>query len=124
MSITAAILKTALGGGALLGLDELAVALNAAYADNVGTALKVVGGVAALDGANPTPIATGLSAITGVQLTLGSAVALGLNTSILTYAVTGGTINVYGWKPTSATDPTLIASTGTDAFSWVAVGTP
>jgi len=122
MSITADQLKAAMGPS-FLGPNLLAPALNAAFADNVGTSMKVVGGTAVLDGANPTPIATGLSVVTGVQLTLGSAVAPGLNTSILTYAISGGTINVYGWKPTGATDPTLIASTGVDAFSWVAVGT-
>jgi hypothetical protein len=122
MSITADQLKAAMGPS-FLGPDRLAPALNAAFANNLGQTQTVIGGTAVLDGSNPTPIVTGLTTVVGVQLTLGSAVAPGLNTSILTYAISGGTINVYGWKPTSATDPTLIASTGVDAFSWVVVGT-
>jgi hypothetical protein len=29
-------------------------------------------------------------------------------------------VNVYGWMPTSSANPTLIASTGVEQFSWVA----
>jgi hypothetical protein len=34
-----------------------------------------------------------------------------------------GTLNVYAWKNTSGTDPTLVASTGTETFDWIAIGT-
>lgn len=80
-------------------------------------------GTAVLDGTNPTPIVTGLTTITAAVVTLRGAVAPGLATSVLTTATTAGTLNVYGWKPTDATNPTLIASTGTDAFDWAAWGT-
>jgi predicted RecA/RadA family phage recombinase len=83
---------------------------------------KIVAGEAALDGSNPTPIATGLTTIVSVDLTLKKNTAPGLGTSILTYDTTGGTLNVYGWKPTAAGDCTLIASTGTETFSYVVRG--
>jgi predicted RecA/RadA family phage recombinase len=57
-----------------------------------------------------------------VELTLKKNAAPGLGTSILTYDTTGGTLNVYGWKPTAAGDCTLIASTGTETFSYVVRG--
>jgi predicted RecA/RadA family phage recombinase len=83
---------------------------------------KIVAGEAALDGSNPTPIATGLTTITSVELVLKKNTAPGVGTSILTYDTTGGTLNVYGWKPTATGDCTLIASTGTETFSYVARG--
>ena len=83
---------------------------------------KVVGGEAALDGSNPTPIATGLRVIQSVALTLKGNTAPGDNTSVLTYDVSGDTLNVYAWKNTSGTDPTLVTSTGTETFAYVVVG--
>jgi predicted RecA/RadA family phage recombinase len=83
---------------------------------------KVVAGEAALDGSNPTPIVTGLTTIVSVELALKKNTAPGLGTSSLTYDTTGGTVNVYGWKPTGAGDCTLIASTGTETFAYVVRG--
>jgi hypothetical protein len=44
---------------------------------------------------------------------------------VLTTDFTGATatLNVYAWKPTSGSDPTLVASTGTETFDWIAIGT-
>jgi ABC-type Co2+ transport system permease subunit len=83
------------------------------------------GYAAALDGSNPTPIATGLTTITAACVTLRGTAAPGDNTSVLTVDYTGsdGTLNVYAWKNTGGTDPTLVASTGTETFDWIAVGT-
>jgi len=83
------------------------------------------GGAAALDGSNPTPIATGLSTIVSASVTLRGTAAPGDNTSVLTTDYTGsdGTLNVYAWKNTGGTDPTLVASTGTETFDWIAIGT-
>jgi hypothetical protein len=39
------------------------------------------------------------------------------------YSGSDGTLNVYGWKNTGGTDPTLVASTGTETFDWIAIGT-
>lgn len=81
-----------------------------------------VAGEVALDGSNPTPIASGLTTVTSVELALKKNSAPGVGTSVLTYDVSGGTVNVYAWKPTSNADPTLIASTGTETFSYVIRG--
>jgi hypothetical protein len=84
---------------------------------------RQVTGEIALDGSNPTAVATGLTAITSVQLTLKGTAAPGLSTSTLSYGVSGGTLNIYGWMPTGAGDATLIASTGTETVGYTATGT-
>lgn len=76
-----------------------------------------------LDGANPTTVASGLTTIVSVVVALKGTVTPGVGTSVLTAAISGTDINVYAWKPTSASDPTLIASVGTESFYWIAVGT-
>jgi hypothetical protein len=106
------------------------VALEAASVSNaikgVASGYKIArGGSAALDGSNPTPIATGLATIVAAVAVLNGSSAPGDGTSVLTVGYTGsdGTLNVYGWKNTGGTDPILVASTGTDAFDWIAIGT-
>lgn len=83
------------------------------------------GSAVALDGSNPTPVATGLTTIVAAFVQLRGTAAPGDNTSVLTTDYTGsdGTLNVYAWKNTGGTDPTLVASTGTETFDWVAIGT-
>lgn len=83
---------------------------------------KIMTGETALDGTNPTAVVTGLTAIVGFVATLKGSAAPGLSTSTLTATVSAGTASVYAWKPTGAGDTTLIASTGTETFYWVAVG--
>lgn len=82
------------------------------------------GSAAALDGSNPTPIATGLTTIVAAFVQLRGTAAPADATSVLTVDYTGsdGTLNVYGWKNTGGTDPTLVASTGTETFDWIAIG--
>lgn len=80
-------------------------------------------GTIALDGSNPTPITTGLTTVTGFAATLQGSSAPGLGTSVLTHTISSGTVSVYAWKVTGSGDCTLIASTGTETISWVAVGT-
>jgi hypothetical protein len=87
------------------------------------TEVKLVAGEVALDGTNPTPISTGLRTVTAVALTLRGAGAPGDGTSAVTYEISGGIVNVYAWRPTSGTDPTLVASTGTEPVGYVIVGT-
>lgn len=89
----------------------------------IGNGYKLARGSAALDGSNPTPIATGLTTIVGAVVTLRGTSAPGIGTSVLTTGISGATLNVYAWKVTDATDPTLIASTGTETFDWIAIGT-
>ena len=100
------------------------MALYGAIAEAVREGKSVVAGEKALDGSNPTAITTPFKTITAVMVMLKGSVAPGLNTSVLTYGVSGNTVNVYAWKPTGATNPTLIASTGTETFSYVIVGIP
>lgn len=83
----------------------------------------VVGGSVALSGTNPTTIATGLATVTGFAATISESAAPGDNTTTLTWTATGGTVSVYAWKPTSVSNPTLIASTGTETIGWIAIGT-
>lgn len=84
---------------------------------------KLYRGETALDGSNPTPVATGLTTVVAASVSLSGTAAPGLGTSLLTYAISGATVNVYAWKVTSAIDATLIASTGTETFSLIAIGT-
>lgn len=85
---------------------------------------KIARGETALDASNPTPVDTGLTTIIAFVATLKGTAAPGVGTSVLTANIsTPPTVNVYAWKPTSNSDPTLVASTGTESFYWVAVGT-
>ena len=77
----------------------------------------------ALDGSNPTSVATGLTTVVAGFATLTGTAAPGLSTSTLAVVINGTSLDVYGWKPTGAGDTTLIASGGTESFNWFAVGT-
>lgn len=86
---------------------------------------KIFAGEIALDGSNPTPVQTPFKTILGVALALKGTSAPGDNTSVLTYdapAASPGLVNIYAWKNTSGTDPTLVASTGTETVSYVVMG--
>jgi len=83
---------------------------------------QMAAGSVALDGSNPTDVTTGLRSITSAVVTLRGSSAPGDNTSVLTTAISGGTLSIYAWKNTSGTDPTLVASTGTETVDWVAYG--
>ncbi len=92
----------------------------------VGAAYVVARGSTALDGSNPTPVTTGLSTVVSATISLRGSAAPGVGTSVLTQANTNwatGALAVYGWKVTATGDCTLVASTGTETFDWVAVGT-
>jgi hypothetical protein len=79
-------------------------------------------GTVTLDGSNPTSVTTGLNAISCALVTLNSAVAPGDATSVVTATWSGGTLNIYAWKNTGGTDPTMVASTDTEVVGWVAFG--
>lgn len=83
----------------------------------------IAAGEVTLDGANPTgPIATGLGVINAVTLTMKGSTSPGLDPYVLTYTTSGDDLNIYAWKATSSSNPTLIASTDTMTVSWMAVG--
>ncbi|HWY14428.1 MAG TPA: hypothetical protein VNX86_04720 [Rhizomicrobium sp.] len=85
---------------------------------------NVTRGNTSLAGTNPTTVTTGLTTISSCAVVLNESAigSAGLGTTTLTYTASGGTLSVYAWKPTSVSNPTLIASTGTDAFSWNCLG--
>jgi len=84
---------------------------------------KTAAGKSSLSGTNPTTVQTGFDNLFSFTATLEGSAAPGVGTSVLTVTTTsGGTASVYGWKPTSNSDPTLIASTGTEVFGWTATG--
>src|SRR5689334_22074964 len=82
---------------------------------------KVARGNGTLDGSNPTTIVTGLATVVAFFTQLKGSSAPGDNTSVLTTNPnsTAGSIDVYAWKNTSGTDPSLVASTGTETFDWL-----
>lgn len=79
---------------------------------------RIVTGNVTLDGANPTPVALAaygkvvLSAVVGLQ----QSSAPGDDPSWLSHDYSGSTLNVYAWKNTGGTDPTLVASTNNAAI--------
>lgn len=92
----------------------------------VGGGYKVARGTATLDGSNPTTVATGLTTIVAAVVGLKSATAPGDDPSWLSHNYTGsdGNLDIYAWKNTGGTDPTLVASTNNTAtVDWIAVGT-
>lgn len=114
-------------GGALniAGTDKTAALADAVESPVAGVAdgYKIARGVGTLDGSNPTSVAHGLGTCVSVVATLKGTAAPGLNTSVITANINGANVDFYAWKPTNGTDPTLIASTGTENFYWQAVGT-
>lgn len=89
----------------------------------VAASYKAARGETALDGGNPTSVAHGLTTCVSFVATLKGTAAPGVGTSILTANINGANVDVYAWKVTSSIDNTLVASTGTESFYWVAVGT-
>lgn len=80
--------------------------------------VKFASGITALDGSNPTTVATGLTTITGLALTLDRNSSLGSGTAFVTYHnISGGSFDMYGWVVAGT------ASTGTENVGWVAIGT-
>lgn len=115
-------LQIASGGSLFIGSTDVTTPL-ATAPSAVAAGYKIARGETALDGSNPTPVVTGLTTVTGFACSLSGSAAPGVGTCCLTYTISGGTVSVYAWKPTGAGDCTLIASTGTETFGWVAVGT-
>lgn len=89
---------------------------------STGSGVKFTDGVGTLSGTNPTFFLHGLSTCQSVSVTLSGITTPGVGTSAFTTSVSGSYVNVYAWKPTSSGNPTLIASTGTESFYWLAAG--
>ena len=83
----------------------------------------VFSGEILLDASNPTPVTTPFKVITSAHVSLKTAVAPGVVTSVVTYSTTGGVLNIYAWKVTGTTDTTLIASTEVaDTVGYIVTG--
>lgn len=120
--VHAVALYTGAGAGTLISPTAAQINL---LAQGVGVLYKIARSAApvALDGANPTSVAHGLTTCLSATVQLVGSAAPGVGTSELTCVINGANIDVYGWKVTSSVDNTLIASTGTETFNWFAVGT-
>jgi hypothetical protein len=84
--------------------------------NNILNEFKIAAGEAALDGSNPTPLALPFPAANLVALILTPKVSVGSGSIDLTYAVSGGVVNVYGWIAAGT------ASAGTETFGYIAIG--
>lgn len=120
-------------GGSVLEVRPEAQAIGivkAARAVSGGTGYTLARGEATLDGSNPTSVTiVGLGAIAAAHVSLKSASAPGDDPSWLSVdygaAVPAGQLDIYAWKNTGGTDPTLVASTNASAVvSWIAIGDP
>lgn len=63
--------------------------------------------------------------IEGAVVSLNTKTALALLTGAVTWFVETATpdeLDIYGWKPTSSSNPTMIAATDTEPVSWIAWG--
>lgn len=87
------------------------------------TTFRPARGETALDGSNPTPVATGLTSIVACAVSIKTTAAPGVSTTLITYDTSTATLNLYGWKPTNSSTTTMIASTSTDTVGWVCFGT-
>lgn len=67
-------------------------------------------------------VATQFAIIDAVVVTQKIGTAPGLGASVYTYDVSNNVVTIYAWKPTSATDPTLIAATVETNVSYTIVG--
>lgn len=85
---------------------------------SLSSGLKVAGGTGTLDGSNPTAIDTGLTTVVAFVATIIDTDGVGAGTAFLTHgAPTAGSVPVYAWVVAGT------ASTGTETFSWIAIGT-
>lgn len=98
------------------------MSLQGALAEHDREGKEVITGEVALDGSNPTAVTTGFATIDAVFLTMKTTSSPGVSTSVLTFDVSNNVVNIYGWKPTSTTDTTLVASDGTQTVSYIIVG--
>jgi hypothetical protein len=83
-----------------------------------GSGSKIAAGTGTLDGSNPTTISTGLTSVLAFTATKIDTDGVGAGTAFLTHGTpSGGSVDVYAWVAAGT------ASTSTETFSWIAVGT-
>lgn len=96
------------------------MSLQGALAEHVREGKEILVGEIALDGSNPTPVSTSFANIDDVQVSIKGTSAP--TTTIVTWDVSGSTVNLYGWKVTGTADTTLIASDGTETVGYTIIG--
>lgn len=111
------------GAKLFVGGADVTAAVATGGVAGVSAGFKLAQGEIALSGTNPTSVVTGLSTVTAFVATLKESAAPGDNTTTFSYTDSAGTVSLYAWKPTSVSNPTLIASTGTETVGWIAIGT-
>lgn len=87
---------------------------------------RTVVGTITLDGSNPSSATTGLSTITACAIAQKRNDTPGDDPVAFTTYTTAvaGRLDIYAWKNTAGTDPTLVASTDSDdVIDYVCVGT-
>lgn len=121
---TGGVLNIESGGQLQIAGSDRTTALSTAPAA-VAAGYKIARGETALDGSNPTDIASGLTSIVACSASIKATAAPGSGdgTRVITYNTSSATLSLYGWAPTSGTDPTLVASSGTETVGWVCIGT-
>lgn len=84
---------------------------------------RMVCGQVTLDGSNPTAVTLPLTSVVAAGVSMDGSAAPGDDPSYVTSNVSGTTLNVYAWKNTGGTDPTLVASTdNARVINWWAFG--
>jgi len=69
-------------------------------------------------------VATNFASVKSVVITQKIGTAPGLNSSIYTYTVSAaGVVTIFAWKPTSVSNPTLVAGTVASTVGFVILGT-
>lgn len=101
----------------------MAVTFKGSSRRQLGKNLVEVWGTVTLDASNPTGIdlsGYGRTVLMGV-VCLQATAAPGDLTSVVTCNPSTSTLNVYAWAPISGSDPTLVASTGTEEVAFMAL---
>lgn len=85
---------------------------------------RVATGSITLDGSNPSSAATGLTTVLSCTASLKATATPGDDPSWNSLNINGTSLDLYAYKNTGGTDPTLVASTNNTAvFYWVCIGT-
>lgn len=88
------------------------------YTVGVAAGYKIARGSTALDGSNPTTVATGLTTVVSCAGTLLRNSAVTSGTAFLTHdTASSANVDWFGWILAGT------ASTGTETFEWICVGT-
>jgi hypothetical protein len=101
------------------GVTSISAGLTSAKVPvGVAAGYKIARGITALGGTNPTTVASGLTTVTGLALTLDRNSSLASGTAFVTYHnISGGSFDMYGWVLAGT------ASSGVENVAWVAIGT-